>query len=124
MFNKKIEAYKLQEGSELLHSLQGLPFQMLYQDGSIRELPEFKIVRPANQGYDRNMFVVEYTRGGEVKSFSHKKYYDDGSPFMLAFDLNEDSTPDPTPGTARGRRKTKRRRRRKNSRRRVKRYRH
>jgi len=96
---------------------------MLYQDGSVRELPEFKIVRPANQGYDRNMFVVEYTRGGEVRSFSHKKYYDDGSPFMLAFDLNED-TPNPTPGTARGRRKTKRRRRRKNSRRRVKRHRH
>ena len=92
---------------------------MLYQDGSVRELPEFKIVRPATQGYDRNMFVVEYTREGEVKSFSHKKYYDDGSPFMLAFDLNEDSTPNLTPGTARVRRKTKRRRLVKKSRRRI-----
>ena len=117
-FNKKIEAYKLQEGSELLHPLQGHTFRMLYQDGSVRELPEFKIVRPANQGFDGNMFLVEYTENGRNQIRSHKKYYDDGSPFMLAFNLNDDSTPTPSSEPARGRRKSKRRRRVKKSRRR------
>lgn len=121
-FGKKIEAYKLQEGSELLHSLQGLPFRMLYQDGSARELPEFKIVRPAPQGFDRNMFLVEYTTlQGTPKSFSHKRYYDDGSPFMLAFDLNDDSDLTTDTRSARGLRKSKRRRRVKQSRRKFKR---
>ena len=50
------------------------------------------------------MLAVEYTtRQGKANSFHVKQYYNDGTPFMLAFDLNDDSIPDLTPRTARGR---------------------